>query len=211
MPFPILYSFRRCPYAIRARLAIASAGVRVALREVVLRSKPEAFLAASPSATVPCLVKDDGESIDESLDIMLWALERNDPESLLEMPNAGMTLIAQCDGPFKSALDHTKYASRHPDLDAEAERAQAMAFIVALDARLDGSLWIFGETPSLADLAILPFIRQFAMIDKTRFDAEAGADVRRWLDGFLVSERLAAVMAKHPQWAPGDAEIAFPG
>ncbi len=121
---PILYSFRRCPYAIRARLALASAGVRVELREVVLRDKPQAFLDASPSATVPCLVV-AGQVVDESLDIMLWALRQADPEGLLTDP--AFDLIARFDGPFKQALDRTKYAVRHPDSDPEQTRAQAMA------------------------------------------------------------------------------------
>ena len=210
MARPILYSFRRCPYAIRARLAIASAGVAVTLREIVLREKPAPFLAASPSATVPCLVTVEGQSIDESYDVMRWALAQADPEALLQMPSAGDALIAETDGPFKTALDHTKYATRHPDLDAEQERAKAMRFIAKLDARIGGKDWLFGEAPKLADFAILPFVRQFAMVDKARFDAEAGAGVRAWLDRFLISDRLAAVMAKYPQWTPDAAEIRFP-
>ncbi|MBU2487130.1 MAG: glutathione S-transferase N-terminal domain-containing protein, partial [Alphaproteobacteria bacterium] len=110
---PVLYSFRRCPYAMRARLAVASAGVEVELREILLRDKPAAFLAASPSATVPCLVTDSGV-IDESLDVMLWALTQNDPEGWLQMPEAGHDWITRADGPFKQALDRTKYANRYP-------------------------------------------------------------------------------------------------
>ena len=206
----ILYSFRRCPYAIRARLAIASAGVEVTLREILLRDKPEAFLAVSPSATVPCLATVGGESIDESYDVMRWAFGQNDPEGLLDMVDMGEGLIAEADGPFKAALDHTKYASRHPELDAEVERARAMTFIAKLDAQIAGRDWLFGAAPKLADFAILPFVRQFAMIDKARFDAEAGESVVGWLDRFLVSDRLAAVMTKYPPWAPGDAETRFP-
>ena len=112
-PLPILYSFRRCPYAMRARLAVRVAEQPVALREILLRDKPEAFLEASPSATVPCLVHADGV-IDESLDVMRWALSGNDPHGWLEMPEAGWDWIARCDGPFKHALDRTKYATRYP-------------------------------------------------------------------------------------------------
>ncbi|WP_424942672.1 glutathione S-transferase [Aliiroseovarius crassostreae] len=206
---PILYSFRRCPYAIRARLAIASSGVQVELREILLRDKPEAFLAASPSATVPCLVTEDG-SIDESLDVMIWALNQADPEHLLDMPQAGHDLIAQFDGPFKQALDHTKYAVRHPDKNPEAERARAMHILAELEVQLAEHPWLYGDVPRLADLAILPFVRQFAMIDKTRFDGEATPGVRRWLDRFLTGPRLQNVMTKYAPWAEGDPAQTFP-
>ncbi|WP_282182073.1 glutathione S-transferase [Aliiroseovarius marinus] len=204
----ILYSFRRCPYAIRARLAIASAGVNVELREILLRDKPAAFLDASPSATVPCLVSNTGV-LDESLDVMTWALGQSDPEGLLDMPDAGHTLIDRFDGPFKRALDLTKYAVRHPDSDPEVTRAEAMKMLGALEDQLaDG--WLFGTRPTLADLAILPFVRQFAMIDKPRFDSEVTPNVSAWLETFLTSVRLASVMKKNPVWAEGDAPLMFP-
>ena len=116
-PRPILYSFRRCPYAIRARLALLVSEQRVELREVVLRDKPKEFLDVSPSATVPCLVE-ESSSIDESLDVMKWALHRSDPDAWLDMPDTGWDWITRCDGPFKHALDRTKYASRYPDQDS---------------------------------------------------------------------------------------------
>lgn len=210
MTQPILYSFRRCPYAIRARLAVASSGVTVTLREVVLREKPAAFLQASASGTVPCLVTSDVISIDESFDVMRWALDQNDPESWLDMPEAGHGLIQEADGPFKDALDHTKYAVRHPDLNPETERAAAMAWLQKLDDQLHDQDWLFGPSACLADFAILPFVRQFAMIDKARFDAEAGPNLRRWLESFLASDRFASVMRKYPAWAEGDAVTPFP-
>lgn len=206
---PILYSFRRCPYAIRARLAIASSGTQVELREVVLRNKPDAFLAASPSATVPCLVT-AGEVIDESLDVMKWALSQSDPENLLCMPNAGYDLIEQFDGPFKAALDHTKYAVRHPDRDPESERAKAMEILGHIDADLRQKRWLFGEAPTLADFAILPFVRQFAMIDKARFEMEASSPIRKWLNNFLDSKRLKGVMTKYLPWEEGQSLVIFP-
>lgn len=206
---PILYSFRRCPYAIRARLAIASSGVQVELREILLRDKPEAFLAASPSATVPCLVTEDG-SIDESLDVMIWALNQADPEHLLDMPRTGHDLIAQFDGAFKQALDHTKYAVRHPEKNPEVERARAMHILAELEDQLSNYPWLYGNVPRLADLAILPFVRQFAMIDKARFDGEATPGVRRWLDQFLTGPRLQNVMTKYAPWAEGDSALIFP-
>ncbi|WP_432448600.1 glutathione S-transferase [Aliiroseovarius marinus] len=205
---PILYSFRRCPYAIRARLAIASAGVTVELREILLRDKAPAFLDASPSATVPCLVTDDGV-VDESFDIMRWALEQSDPEGLLDMAEAGFDLIERFDGPFKSALDLTKYAVRHPGSDPEQTRAEAMAILAELEGQLSSG-WLFGSRPSLADLAILPFVRQFAMIKKPRFDAEATPRVSAWLETFLASDRLASVMQKRAPWVEGDAPVFFP-
>tara|TARA_R110002020_G_scaffold185411_1_gene383024 strand:- start:5858 stop:6478 length:621 start_codon:yes stop_codon:yes gene_type:complete len=203
---PLLYSFRRCPYAIRARLALASAGVGVALREVALRHKPEAFLAASPSGTVPCLVTDNGV-IDESLDIMLWALRQRDPEGWLVMPDEGFDWIARTDGPFKAALDRTKYADRYPGTDPEEQRDLAAGFLSDLDRQIDG--WIFGR-PSLADYAILPFVRQFAFVDKAWFDARPWPDLQAWLAQFLASERFEQVMEKHVPWQESDPQVLFP-
>lgn len=203
---PILYSFRRCPYAMRARLAIVKAGVRVELREVVLRDKPEAFLAASPSGTVPCLVTDQG-AIDESLDIMKWALACTDPDRWLDMPDVGWDLIARADGPFKDALDRTKYASRYPETDAEAHRAIAAEFLAELDQRI--TYWLFAR-PTIADFAILPFVRQFAFIDKPWFDAQAWPNLQDWLNGFLTSGAFEQVMQKYPQWVQSDAAMSFP-
>ncbi len=204
---PAFYSFRRCPYAMRARLALDAAQVQVDLREIVLRDKPQAFLDASPSATVPCLVV-EGETIDESLDIMTWALKQDDPEGWMDMPALGNDLIARFDGPFKSALDRTKYASRYPDEDAEQHRTIASAFLNDLNSQLHG--YIFGK-PTLADYAILPFVRQFAMIDKAWFDAQDWPHVQEWLEAFLASDRFARIMAKYPPWQPGNAAVRFPG
>ncbi|WP_299865952.1 glutathione S-transferase [uncultured Hoeflea sp.] len=207
MARPVLYSFRRCPYAIRARLALAVAGIEVELREVVLRDKPCAFLDVSPSATVPCLVCEDGV-IDESLDVMIWALGINDPEGWLEMPGEGHDWIARNDGLFKQALDRVKYAARYPDDDPAAQRELAASFLGALDDKIGD--WMFGR-PTLADFAILPFVRQFAFIDKACFDAQPWPRLQAWLDRFLTSDEFDAVMAKYPQWREGDAPELFPG
>lgn len=204
---PILWSFRRCPYAIRARLALQASGQTVALREVVLRDKPDAFLAVSPSATVPCLQTADAV-IDESLDIMLWALRRNDPLGWLDMPTEGMALIARNDGPFKQALDRTKYAVRYPDSDPSEQRAAASQFLHYLDDRLTHD-WLFGRQ-SLADMAILPFVRQFASIDRPLFDAQPWPRLRRWLDRFAASIEFTSVMTRHQPWRPAQAPIIFP-
>ena len=203
---PLLYSFRRCPYAIRARLALQVAGTPVHLREIVLRDKPEAFLEASPSASVPCMVTSGGV-LDESLEIMEWALAQRDPNAWLDMPNEGYDWIARCDGPFKHALDRTKYTSRYPDEDPAVHRADAMAFLTDLDQQIDG--WMFGR-PTLADFAILPFVRQFAFIDKAWFDAQPWPRLQDWLERFLGSEDFAAVMGKYPPWQEGDAPLRFP-
>ncbi|QCO56646.1 glutathione S-transferase (plasmid) [Pseudorhodobacter turbinis] len=197
----ILYSFRRCPYAIRARLALHVSGVEVEMREILLRSKPAAFLAASPSATVPCLVTDSG-GIDESLDVMLWALRQNDPEGWLQMPEAGHDWIARADGPFKGALDRVKYASRHPSSDVAEARRAAVAFFDDLEMALGA--WVF-DRASLADYAILPFVRQFAFVDKPWFDAQPWPKVQAWLAAFLASDRFDAVMVKRPLWVEGPA------
>ncbi|MCC0035701.1 MAG: glutathione S-transferase [Hoeflea sp.] len=203
---PVLYSFRRCPYAMRARLALASAGVEVELREVLLRDKPAAFLAASPSGTVPCLVHEGGV-IDESLDVMVWALTLNDPEGWLKMPEEGHDWIARSDGPFKQALDRTKYANRYPGTDPESQRDAAAAFLSELNAQIGE--WIF-DRPSLADHAILPFVRQFAFIDKQWFDAQDWPALQGWLERFLVSDGFEHIMSKYPQWRQGDAPVLFP-
>jgi len=204
---PIFYSFRRCPYAMRARLAIAAAGITVELREVVLRDKPAAFLAASDSGTVPCLVTDQG-NIDESLDIMKWALARNDTDHWLDMRDTGWDLITRADGPFKDALDRTKYASRYSDTDAKEQREIAAEFLTELDSRI--AVWIF-ERPSIADFAILPFVRQFAFIDKPWFDAQPWPNLQGWLDRFLATDQFENIMLKYPQWSEGDAPTFFPG
>ncbi|SFL73118.1 Glutathione S-transferase [Shimia aestuarii] len=203
MADPVLYSFRRCPYAMRARLAVAISGVKVELREILLRDKAPEFLKTSPSATVPCLKAGD-LVLDESLDIMIWALQQSDPQGWLSMPADGQDLIARADGPFKRVLDRTKYHTRYPDLDPEDQRAQAMTFLNDLNTRLEETPWLFGPIPTLSDMAILPFVRQFAFIDKPRFDAEAPPALGRWLNTFLASDLFAKIMPKPPVWKAGD-------
>ncbi|WP_425082346.1 glutathione S-transferase [Ruegeria arenilitoris] len=208
--YPILWSFRRCPYAIRARLALASSRVTVELREILLQDKPEAFLQTSPSGTVPALRLPD-KVIDESLEIMIWALQQNDPQRLLDMPQEGWGLIAANDGPFKDALDHTKYVVRYPDLDVQKERRKAASYLLNLDERLVGRACLFGDRPTLADLALLPFVRQFAHIDRAWFDAQEWPNLVAWLDQFLDSEVFLLVMRKYTTWSEGDAPIWFNG
>lgn len=205
---PVLYSFRRCPYAMRARLALASSQTVVELREVLLRDKAPAFLAASPSGTVPCLDFHDGMVIDESLDIMLWALRRNDPEGWLR-PGTGslddmLALVDELDGPFKTSLDRYKYASRYSECDSLAERRSGSQFLEKLDGMLSGRSFLFGSAPSLADMACLPFVRQFANTDRAWFDATGWNDLGTWLSAFEASDRFNRIMVKYPVWHDGD-------
>jgi glutathione S-transferase len=205
---PILWTFRRCPYAIRARLALASAGCKIELREIRLKDKPQAFLQTSASGTVPALRLKE-HVLDESLDIMVWALEKNDPMKLLDMPQEGWCLISANDGPFKAALDHTKYASCYPDLDKLAECETAASYLRHLDKKLVGQSHLFGDRPTIADLALLPFVRQFAYIDRAWFDGQPWPRLIAWLDRFLASELFMQVMNKYPPWAEGDAPTWF--
>ena len=214
---PILYSFRRCPYAMRARMAIARAGIDCRLREVVLRDKPDEMLAASPKGTVPVIVEAGGAVIDESLEVMAWALARNDPDAWL-VPEHGSradmdALVAECDGPFKRALDRYKYPNRYEDegVVRDNQRALGLLFLERLNAQLDGRDHLFGARVSYADIAIFPFIRQFANTDRIWFDALDLPHLQRWLALHLDSALFKQVMPKFPQWKTGDAEPMFPG
>lgn len=204
---PVLYSFRRCPYAIRARLAVHAAYQTCELREIVLREKAPEFLVVSPSGTVPMLLLPDGSIIDESLDIMRWALARRDPEHWLASDDDGW--IARNDGPFKHSLDRYKYPGHFKDADVLAERNKLSAILNDYEERLTFSPYLFGASPSLADMAILPFIRQFASVDPEWWGTPPHRQVKRWLDDFLGSERFRAVMAKYPKWQSGDTVTLF--
>ena len=199
-PLPILYSFRRCPYAMRARLALAASETEVEHREVLLRDKPAAMLAASPKGTVPVLILPDGQVIEESLDIMRWALGRNDPLGWLAPGDAMFELVAINDGPFKRALDRYKYPNRHDGEDALENRARGLEILTGLEARLAGSTFLCGEAMSLADAAIFPFVRQFAHTDQDWFGAQALPHLQTWLAAHLDSPIFAGVMQKYPVW-----------
>ena len=193
---------------MRARLAIASAGITVELREILLRDKAPEFLATSPKGTVPVLKAD--QVIEESIDIMHWALAQSDPEGLLHpMTEQAFALIRENDGPFKTALDRTKYAVRYPEIDPAQSRADAAGFIAELDAKLAGQPWLLGDAPALADLAILPFVRQFAHVDVSWWDAQPWPDAQRWLAAFKASDRFAAIMTKYMPWKSGQDRVLF--
>lgn len=206
---PTLYSFRRCPYAIRARMALGYAGAAVDICEVALRQKPAALLAISPKATVPVLHLPSGEVIDQSLDIMAWALHQCDPANWLTAGNPTQTAeahrwITLNDEVFKPLLDRYKYPVRHPELSVTEHHSRALdAFIRPLDARLQATCYLLGAEVSLADVALFPFVRQFAMVDQQGFDALPLPSVQAWLAGWLSSALFEAVMAKpasqHPR------------
>ena len=209
---PVLYSFRRCPYAIRARLAIKVSGVRVALREVALRDKPAAFLLASAKATVPVLQLSDGRVLEQSLEIMRWALEQHDPQGwlCLQELDEALALIALNDGPFKEALDRYKYAPRHPERPKSAWRDEAVELMLApLNTRLADRHFLLRDTPSLADMAIAPFIRQFAAVEPGWFDSAPFEPLQAWTKRIVTSELFDSVMSKFAAWQPGDPETIF--
>ena len=204
---PILYTFRRCPYAMRARLAIAASCVEVELREVLLRDKAPELLAASPKATVPVMIV-DGAVIEESYDIMLWALSENDPETWLERHNKA--LIADCDGYFKSALDRYKYANRFEGSDAIEQRSIASGYLRKLDDILSTQTYLSGAKRGMTDMSIVTFVRQFANVDRNWFDAEPWPNLIRWLEEFLNSKQFAEIMHKYPKWEAGAPVTIFP-
>jgi glutathione S-transferase len=205
LPDPILYSFRRCPYAMRARLALAVSAARCELREVKLSAKPQAMLAASPKGTVPVLVLPDGTVLDESLDIMRWALARRDPEGWLARDDA--ELIARNDGPFKHDLDRTKYPERY-GADAGAHRESGLAFLRELDGRLASAGQLCGSARGLTDAAIMPFVRQFAAANREWFEAQSLPHLKSWLAGHLASGLFAAIMVRVTTWSPDNAHAA---
>ena len=204
---PILYTFRRCPYAMRARWALQAAGVAVAMREIVLRDKPPAMLAASPKGTVPVLVLQDGRVIEQSLDIMLHALRANDPDGWLA-PTQGtlddmLALIGRNDGFFKQALDRCKYPERYTAEEVNQAQTDAITWLAALDEQLADSGYLFGLNPSLADMALRPFVRQFARIDEAQWAEQPWPHLQDWLQRWIDSALFAEIMETYPGWIPG--------
>ena len=211
---PIFWSFRRCPYAIRARLAVCSAGIRVGLREILLRDKPTAFLKASPKGTVPVVELADGTVLEKSRDVMQWALLQNDPDGWLDVqrrdPDYTAAFLDVLDGPFKAHLDHYKYASRFDPRASLEHRAAGAAILAEFNARL--AVWpaLSGEKNGLLDFAALPFVRQFRIADPVWFDAQPWPHLNRWLQAFLNSSQFASVMKKYAVWQEGNDGVAFP-
>ena len=192
----VLYSFRRCPYAMRARMALRYSGIPLSIVEVSLKAKPAEMLAASPKGTVPVLVCADGRVIEQSLDIMQWALARHDPDNWLQ-PD-GAALIEANDSSFKVDLDRYKYAIRYPEYPMEHYRAQGAVFLQRLEHLLTRAPYLAGTALSLADVALAPFVRQFAHVDREWFEQAPYPCLKAWLERFLASELFVSVMAKSP-------------
>ena len=204
---PVLYSFRRCPYAMRSRLALYVSGMVYEHREVVLKSKPAHLLALSPKGTVPVLWLHGtagSKVLEQSMDIMFWALHQNDPLDWLPASNAGkadaVALIAHNDGPFKQQLDRYKYPNRSGLKSGVADRDEAAVWLHTLDARLRAQPFLAGEHFGLADAAVAPFVRQYAHTDLTWFAAQPWTSLSKWLADFEASELFAATMHKHAPW-----------
>ena len=193
---------------MRARMALAVSGVQVALREVILREKPAEMLAISSKGTVPVLFLGDNGVIDESLDIMRWALTLNDPQGWLD--HVDEALISENDGPFKAALDRYKYPNRYGLKDGELYRWAGWQHLSALDTCLTNQPYLAGEKPGFTDIAIFPFVRQFAATDRAWFDVQAADPIKHWLDRLTTSSLFEHIMQRFPRWQPGDIEPRFP-
>ena len=209
----ILWSFRRCPYAMRARLAIKASGFSVRLREIVLRDKPAPFLAASAKGTVPVLVLPEGRVIDESLDVMFHVLGVNDPQGWLDIYHTDTSFVEAeldaLDHQFKHHLDRYKYATRYDDVDETEHRTKGAAFLAKWNDRLQNQAALSGDRMGLLDFATLPFIRQFRIADPTWFDAQDWPHLQAHLHQFLESSLFLSVMEKYKPWAETGDEYAF--
>jgi len=208
MKTPVLYSFRRCPYCMRAHMALKYAGIKTELREVELKSLPDELLSVSESATVPVLILDENTVMDESWDIVKWALSQNDPDNWLGEDDAYLLdaeiLIETNDYSFKTDLDHYKYADQHPENTQQYYRQQCVEFIEELEDMLSENNYLLGDTLSLADIGVFPFIRQFSLVDKDWFDQAPYPGVQRWLSGLIGSALFRDVFQKHQLWKAGD-------
>ena len=210
--FDCLYSFRRCPYAMRARLGVLFSGLQVELREVTLKNKPAQMLAISPKGTVPVLRLVDGAVIEESRDIMVWALEQQDPQGLLDATilDQANALIEQNDNEFKYWLDRYKYADRHVEMTQTEYRQRGEAFLQVLEALLERSSYLLGDDPSIADIGVMPFVRQFAHVDRDVFSQLPYPNLQRWLQHWLEHPLFLQTMIKLPVWRESDDMVVFP-
>ena len=214
MSLPILYSLRQCPYAMRARLGLLLSKQPVMIRDIVMTNIPKEMFTASSKGEVPVLVLDDGTVIDESIDIMRWALNINDPQDLLYKHQSNLTeeienLIQHCDNEFVEALKKYKAASRYHD-DAEVDHRQNCEVIIRdIENRLSKQKYIFGDKPSLADYAILPFIRQFSRVDRKWFIQSPYPKLRSWLEWHYQNPLFSKAMKKYPQWLDEKQDIIF--
>ena len=209
--YPCLYSFRRCPYAMRARLGILFAQQQVELREVVLKNKPPQMLAISPKGTVPVLQLMDGSIIEESREIMVWALEQNDPQNLLDeaLRTQADELIDQNDNEFKYWLDRYKYADRHPQMSQADSRQKGEVFLQQLEDLLSQNRYLLGNEISVADIGVMPFVRQFAHVDREVFYNLPYPNLQRWLQDWLEYPLFVQAMTKFKPWEEGDELVVF--
>lgn len=217
---PILYSLQHCPYAMRARLGLLMAQQHVMLRAVVTTNKPEDMLTVSPKGTIPVLVLSSNESeqeptiIDESLDIMIWALQQNDPEDLLHKDSpcdliAALELIKRNDKEFKPQLELYKKAKRFRLENVIEERQKCEVFIAELEQRLATDGYFIGQKPGLIDYALLPFVRQFSRVNRSWFVQAPYPHLRAWLEGHMQSRLYSKAMAKYPLWLDEHEECLF--
>jgi glutathione S-transferase len=208
---PILYSFRRCPYAMRARMAINYSGIEYELREVVLKNKPKAMLDASPKGTVPVLI-DHAQVIDESIDVMAWALAKSDPDDWLCQPLTH-PLIKRNDQEFKFFLDRYKYFERYPEQSQSWYFDKSLEFLSELESILTadraGQFFLESAKFSVVDVAVFPFIRQFALVDKAKFDAQSLPKLQAWFELLVDSPLFLGVMQKVSVWQSGQQRILF--
>lgn len=196
---PILYSFRRCPYAMRARLALYHAKINHEHREITLKNKPAEMIQASAKGTVPVMVQPDGQVLEESLDIMLWALNIPSP------PSADSQFIQENDTTFKHALDRYKYPGRYDEIADANYRQICEKFLIKLENH--PSIFQDKTRISLLDMALFPFIRQFTMVDPEWFASQPYPNIQAWLEFISSTELFEQVMQKHPIWQPSDAPI----
>lgn len=206
--YPILYSFRRCPYAMRARLAIASSVITIEFREILLRNKPQQLIDISPKGTVPVLQLHEGKIIEESLDIMYWALSQSDKNNWLDnhIIKDIQQLIQWNDTEFKYSLDRYKYADRYPEYDEKYYREKSEPFLIELEARLCSHSFLCSDNVSLADIAIFPFIRQFSNVDSDWFLTSKYQKLHLWLNKFIESNLFTSIMQKYPAWDANETE-----
>jgi len=209
---PRLYSFRRCPYAMRARLGLIFAELPVELREITLKNKPDQMLAISPKGTVPVLQLADGTVIEESAEIMMWALEQNDPQGLLDekISSEANALIAQNDNEFKQWLDRYKYADRHPEMTQIEYRQKGEVFLQDLEALLTKNTYLLGNSVTAADIGIMPFVRQFAHVDRDVFYELPYPKLQLWLQHWLENPLFVQAMTKFQPWQEDDEVVVFP-
>ena len=207
-----LYSFRRCPYAMRARIGLLFAGLQVELREITLKHKPDEMLAISPKATVPVLQLSDDVVIEESREIMVWALEQKDPQSLLNVNtlHEANNLIDKNDHEFKYWLDRYKYADRYLEMTQTEYRRRGEDFLQVLEGLLTKNTYLLGSHVTIADIAIMPFVRQFAHVDRNVFYNLPYPNLQRWLTCWLEHPLFLQVMTKFPPWQEGDDVVVFP-